>query len=89
MDAAVSAAALHMLSHRNDEILFDPEPVVQLVGCHPLAQHLQHAASVAFIRPHTLRQDGQTLGRFWGWLCRGSRGPLDSFRLRRLNQFTW
>lgn len=89
MDATVSAAALHMLSHRNDKILFDPEPAVQLVGCHPLTQHLQHAAAVAVICPHALCQDGQALGRFWGRLCQGSWSSLDSLRLRRLNQFTW
>lgn len=61
LNTAFGSAPLRGLSDRTDEVLSDPEGLVQLVTGHPLTQLLQHQAPVAVTRPHTLGQDDQTL----------------------------
>lgn len=61
LNAAVGAASLSSLSDRTDEVLSDPERLVQLVTGHPFAQLLQHQAPVVVTCPHALGQDDQTL----------------------------
>lgn len=70
LKAAVGAAPLGGLSHGADEVVSEPEGLVQLVAGHPLTQLLQHQAPLALTRPHTLGQNDQALGRLWRRLFR-------------------
>lgn len=62
LQAAVGGAALP-LGLGADEVLPDPEGLVQLLTGQALTQLLQHQAPVAVAGPHTLGQDDQALGR--------------------------
>lgn len=46
LNAAVGATPLSGLSERTDEVLSDPEGLVQLVTGHPFTQVLQHQVPV-------------------------------------------
>lgn len=61
LNAAVGATPLGGLSDRTDEVLSDPEGLVQLVTGHPFTQLFQHQVPVIVACPRALSQDDQTL----------------------------
>lgn len=85
LDAAVATTVLHSLTNGTDEIIFDPERFVQSVPRHRLAQILQHQAAVAVVLPLTLRQDDQTLRRFWRRLGRRTWRPGGGSQRQRIS----